>query len=208
MDAVAPERLLALQKGQRLEVITVGWNLAEAVVALVSGFLAGSIALLGFGFDSAIELAAGGLLFWWLGSSGARAGASEKQVLRLVAVTFFLLAAYISGDAIFALVKHRVPEASIPGMVITAAAIVVMPLLARAKRKLAAQLGSNALHSESRQTQICAYLSAITLGGLALNSLLGWWWADPAAALAMAPLIANEGREAWSGRSCCDDVEC
>ena len=208
MDAIAPDRLLALQKGRRLEVITVAWNLAEAGVSLVSGFLAGSIALLGFGFDSAVELAAGVLLFWWLGSSAARAGDPEKQVLRLIAVTFFLLAIYIAADAVFAIVSHRAPEASIPGMVITTASLLVMPLLARTKRRLAAQLSSNALHAESRQTQICAYLSAITLAGLALNWAFGWWWADPAAALAMVPLILYEGREAWSGRSCCDDVQC
>lgn len=208
MDAIAAERLLALQRGRRLEFLTVGWNVLEAFVSVFAGYLAGSIALIGFGFDSAIEVAASILLLWWLGSSAAEIGASERRVLRYVAVSFMLLGLYISADSVYALLTHRMPETSIPGLVITGISLVVMPMLARSKKHVAAQLGSSALRSESQQTQICAYLSAITLAGLLFNWTLGWWWADPLAALIMVPLVLHEAAEAWHGRSCCDDVKC
>jgi divalent metal cation (Fe/Co/Zn/Cd) transporter len=208
VDAIVAERLLALQRGRRLELLTIGWNVLEAFVSLFAGYLAGSIALVGFGFDSAIEVAAAILLLWWLGSSAAKTGASERRVLRYVAVSFMLLGIYISADSLYALLTQRMPETSVPGVAITAISLAVMPLLARSKRHVAAQLGSSALSSESKQTQICAYLSAVTLAGLLLNWVLGWWWADPVAALAMVPLVLHEAAEAWRGRSCCDDVKC
>jgi divalent metal cation (Fe/Co/Zn/Cd) transporter len=194
------DRAHHLKRGRRLEYFTLGWNMLEAVVAVGAGWLASSIALVGFGVDSLIESLSGATLLWLLASS-ARDESRECLALRLVGVSFFLLAAYICFEAVKSLVASEPPEASIVGIVLSVLALIVMPLLARAKRRVAASLASHALVADSRQTDICAYLSAILLGGLALNALLGWWWADPIAALIMVPIIVREGFEAWEGEA-------
>ncbi len=187
-----------LRRGRRLEYFTIGWNAIEAVVAIVAGSLAGSTALLGFGVDSAIESTSGGALLWRL-QEGDDHERREAAALRLVGGSFLLLAAWIAYEAVRALVVHEAPRPSLPGIAIAAASVVAMPLLARAKRRLAASLGSASLRADARQSSLCGYLSAILLGGLALNALFGWWWADPAAALVMVPIIAHEGVEALRG---------
>jgi divalent metal cation (Fe/Co/Zn/Cd) transporter len=197
-------RRAAVGRGIALEHLTVGWNILEGIVAIVSGALSGSIVLMGFGIDSGIESASGGILLWRLYSErrGRDIEAVERRALKLVGVSFILLSAYVAFDAAKALVSHDRPERSVVGILLSVLSLIVMPLLARAKRRTAAQLNSRALHADSRQTSICAYLSAILLGGLLLNALLGWWWADPIAALVMVPIILNEGREALRGETC------
>jgi divalent metal cation (Fe/Co/Zn/Cd) transporter len=195
------DRARHLKRGRRLEYFTLGWNMAEAVAAVGAGWLASSIALVGFGVDSLIESFSGAILLWLLASS-AYDESRERLALRLVGASFFLLAAYICFEAVKSLVASEPPEASIVGIVLAVAALIVMPLLARAKRRVAASLASHALVADSRQTDICAYLSVILLGGLALNALFGWWWADPIAALIMVPIICREGFEAWQEEGC------
>ena len=193
-------------RGKRLEYFTLAWNSFEAVVALISGVLAGSIALVGFGLDSVIEMASAGILLWRFRADGdpERRERAERTAHRLVGVCFLLLAAYVAVESVRALWIKAQPERSLPGILIAIAAVVVMPVLGRAKRRVSAQLGSRALHADSRQADFCAYLSAILLAGLLLHALLGWWWADPAAALVMVPIIAHEGVRGLRGQACDD----
>lgn len=195
-------RAAAAQIGRRLEYLTLAWNLTEAVVAVGAGLAAGSIALFGFGVDSVIESISGGILLWRLQSHQADEG-REQLALKGVGWSFFLLAAFVAWDALHALVQREAPRASIVGIILAAASLVVMPLLARAKRRVAARLSSRALEADSRQTDICAYLSATLLGGLTLNAFFRWWWADPAAGLLMVPIIAREGWGALRGDADC-----
>lgn len=197
------ERRGLARRGRRLQYLTIAWNCAECLVALVAGFLAGSVALVGFGFDSAIEVTSSLAAVWRLRADGAREAIIERRALRVIGACFLLLAAYVLYDAAESLVRRVPPERSVPGLVIAALSLAVMPLLARAKRRVAARVGSGALEAETRQTEICAWLSAILLAGLGLNAWLGWWWADPLAGLVMVPLIAREGVEAVRGRTCC-----
>jgi divalent metal cation (Fe/Co/Zn/Cd) transporter len=192
-------------RGFRLEWLTIGWNSLEALIALASGLLAGSIALVGFGLDSVVEVSSGAVLMWRLGADRhvERRAFAEKLSLRLVGVGFLALAAYVTFEAIRVLFAHQAPERSTPGIVLAAASLIVMPLLASAKRRVARGLDSEAMRADSRQTDICAYLSAILLCGLALNAVLGWWWADPIAGLVMVPLIAKEGIEGVQSKACC-----
>lgn len=198
------QRERGLQRGIRLEYLTVGWNILEGAVAILSGTIAGSVALVAFGIDSAIESSSGTVLLWRL--HGERNGENierlEQRALKLVGIGFCLLAVYVAFDAIHTLASREAPRRSLVGIALSVASLIVMPLLAKAKRRSAAELNSAALHADSRQTSICAYLSVILLGGLLLNSAAGWWWADPVAALAMVPIIAHEGREALQGESC------
>lgn len=198
--------MAAVRRGRRLEYITLAWNSVEGVAALVAGFFAGSIALVGFGLDSVIEMSSGAALLWRLGAEAdpQRRERAERRAHRIVGVCFLALAVYVTFDSITALARHEVPQESTLGIAIAAAALIVMPLLARAKRQVARQLNSGAMHADSRQSDFCAYLSAILLAGLVLNALLGWWWADPAAALLMVPLIARESIEGLRGERCCD----
>lgn len=207
--AALPERRLELlRRGRRLEYLTLAWNGLEAAVALVSGIMAGSIALVGFGLDSIIEMTSAAILLWRLSSDdAARRERDEQRAHRLAGACLLALAAYIAIESTHALWLRSVPEHSIPGIAIAAAAVAVMPLLGRAKRRVAQELGSRALHSDSRQADFCAYLSAILLAGLTLNWLLGWWWADAAAALIMVPIIAREGVQGVRGRAC-NDCSC
>jgi divalent metal cation (Fe/Co/Zn/Cd) transporter len=200
-------RAAAVDRGLSLEYFTVAWNFLEAVVALLSGAMAGSIALIGFGMDSLIEVSSGGILLWRLLSDHdqERRAAVEQRALKLVGISLLALAAYVAWESFLSLARHEAPERSLPGIALAIASLIAMPLLARAKRSVASALGSSALHADSRQTDICAYLSAILLLGLLLNAARGWWWADPAAGLLMVPLIAYEGGQALRGKTCCDD---
>ncbi|HET7840844.1 MAG TPA: cation transporter [Terriglobia bacterium] len=195
-----------LDRGILLEYLTIAWNIFEGVVAVASGAVSGSIALVGFGVDSFIETSSGGILLWRLRAErlGRDAEKAERKALKLVGVSFLLLAAYVAFEAAKSLLKREPPERSMVGIAIAVLSLVVMPWLAHAKRKTAGHLRSAALRADSRQTSLCAYLSAILLGGLLINALLGWWWADPVAALGMVPIIANEGREALKGEPCSD----
>lgn len=205
MDSVIDaSRSNAVRRGRNLEYLTIGWNSLEAVAAIGAGASAGSIALVGFGFDSVIESVSGAVLLWRLFAGEGR----EKLALRLVGASFLILAAYVGFDAVKSLVLRESPEASYIGIAIAALSLVVMPILARAKRRVAASLNSRAMLADSRQTDICAYLSAILLGGLILNALFGWWWADPVAALVMLPIIVKEGFEGLQGETCCNNGAC
>jgi divalent metal cation (Fe/Co/Zn/Cd) transporter len=205
--SAANERTTLIARGRRLEYFTIAWNAFEAAVALVSGLLAGSIALIGFGLDSVIETLSAAVLLWRFRAAHGDDEARERAAHRLVGICFLLLAAYVALESLRSLWTKAQPERSIPGIIIAIAAVIVMPLLARAKRRVAAQMGSNALHADSRQADFCAYLSLILLAGLLLHALLGWWWADPVAALIMTPIIAREGVQGLRGQGC-DDCSC
>jgi divalent metal cation (Fe/Co/Zn/Cd) transporter len=203
------ERRPLVRRALGLEYATVGWNLIEGVVAVGAALAAGSVSLLGFGVDSFVETASGGILIWRLLAERAARDHCEIERLdqrahRLVGVSLFLLAAYVAVEAGRSLWLGERPHASWVGMGLTCVSIVAMAWLARAKRAAASALGSRALAADSFQTSACLWLSLITLSGLGLNALAGWWWADPAAALAMTPLLVREGREAWRGEDCCD----
>lgn len=201
-------RAMAATRGTRLEYLTIGWNLLEGVVAVIAGVLAGSIALLGFGLDSAIEVFSGAVILWRLRPVRASSQKAEQLAVRLVGASFIALAAYIVYDAVDSLLRHDAPQESVPGIILAAASLIAMPLLARAKRRVARDLNSGAMQADSRQTDFCAYLSAILLAGLLLNAFLGWWWADPVAALVMVPLVTSEGAKGLRGRVCCDGPAC
>lgn len=194
-------RTVNVKRGRRLEYLTIGWNSLEAVFAIGAGAMAGSIALVGFGVDSVIEVSSGAIVLWRLVSGEHR----ERLALKLVGISFLALAAYVTFDAAKSLWFRETPDATYLGIVIAALSLIVMPLLARAKRKVAADLNSGAMLADSRQTDICAYLSGILLAGLGLNILFGWWFADPVAALVMVPIIAREGIQALRGKTCCNN---
>ena len=203
-SAAATERIAHLKRGLRLEYFTVGWNVVEAVVSVAAAIAASSVALLGFGIDSLVETMSGLILIWRLRAE--RQAREQKEIERLdrrahelVGLSFFLLAAYIFFDAGKTLIMRGRPEPTVVGMVITSLSLVVMWWLALAKRRTALRLGSRALEADSFQTTACFWLSIITFAGIGLNSALGWWWADPVAALAMMWFLVSEGREAWRG---------
>ena len=202
----ADPRAAATRRGRRLEYLTILWTSLEALIGIAAGLVAGSIALVGFGVDSVIEISSGAVLLWRLRSDACdeRAERRERIALKLVGLSFFALAAYVAVEAAKALWLRQAPERSLVGIGLAAASLIAMPLLARAKRRVARSLASGALQADSRQTDLCAYLSAILLGGLLLNAALGWWWADPVAGLAMLPIILKEGVDAVRGRTCCD----
>ena len=204
MTTVGLIRSDLVRRGQRLEYFTIGYNCVEGVVSIVAGLIAGSVSLLAFGMDSAIEVASGAALLWRLHHDLdlARREQVERTTLRIVGWCFVALAAYIAYESGSTLIRQKSPDRSIPGIVIAALSLVVMPLFARAKRRVASRISSAALHADSRQTDFCAYLSAILLGGLLLNAFFGWWWADPVAGLVMVPIIAREGLVGVRGRAC------
>lgn len=199
------DRSFYVRRGVHLEWFTVAYNSLEGLIALAAGLLSGSIALVGFGFDSVLEVTSGVALLWRLGSDADEPTRerNETAALRIVGICFLLLAVYVSYDAIQSLVSREAPQRSFAGIVLAVASLIVMPLLARAKRRVAGHIASAALTADAKQTQLCTYLSAILLVGLLSNAVLGWWWADPVAALAMVPIIANEGVDALRGRTCC-----
>jgi len=189
------DRPALVRRGLLLTYLTLGYNVLEAMVSLVAGFIAGSVALVGFGFDSVIEVTSSVAARWRLHADFDPVARHrvERSTLRIIGWSFLALAAYVTADGTATLWLGRRPEQSALGIGILSLSVVVMPLLARAKRRVALALESRALTSDARQTSLCAYLSAIALGGVALNAALGWWWADPVAALAMVPIIADEG---------------
>jgi divalent metal cation (Fe/Co/Zn/Cd) transporter len=202
-----PERAALVRRSQRLNYATLAYNSLEGVLAIGAGVLAGSVALVGFGVDSLIEFAASATALWRLrvDHDAQRRAHAEARALRMIGACFVALAVYVGVEAGRALWRRSAPDQSIPGIVLAVASLAVMPLLAGAKRRVALHLQSGALVAEARQTMLCTYLSAILLLGLVLNAVLGWWWADPVAALIMVPLIAWEGLEGLRGRSVCSD---
>ena len=190
--------------GKQLELFTIAYNSAEGLISVIAGFIAGSVSLIGFGLDSLIEVTSGTALLWRLRRdvNAQRREQVERTTLRIVGGSFAALALYILYESASALIRHEAAERSIPGIVVAAVSVVAMPLLARSKRRVAAGIGSGAMSADARQADFCAYLSAILLGGLVLNASLGWWWADPAAGLAMVPIIAKEGVDSLKGKVC------
>jgi divalent metal cation (Fe/Co/Zn/Cd) transporter len=200
------DRVAIARRGRRLEYFTVGWNSLEGLVAIGAGALAGSISLVGFGIDSFIEVTSGAALLWRMaGDADVRQRERREAVtLRIVGWCFLALATYVCIEAVSDLFTGSRSQPSTIGVALAAVSLAVMPLLSHAKRKVARSLGSAAMHADATQTDFCAYLSAILLGGLLINLLLGWWWADPLAALLMAPLMAREGLAALRGDTCCE----
>jgi divalent metal cation (Fe/Co/Zn/Cd) transporter len=212
LSQVIPQHTRAdlVRRGTQLGYFTVVYNSLEGIIALGAGVLAGSVALVSFGADSLIEVTAGCAALWRLGRDvdPIRRRHAEQLTLRIVGFCFLALAVYIAADSLKTLLLREPPHRSFPGIVLAAVSLVVMPILARAKRKVAYAIQSGALVAEAKQTALCTYLSAILLGGLALNAALGWWWADPVAALVMVPIIVREGWEGVRGRSACADDCC
>jgi divalent metal cation (Fe/Co/Zn/Cd) transporter len=180
---------------------TIAWNTIEGIVAVGAGIAAGSIALVGFGLDSGVEVFAGAVVVWQLRGLSEE---KEQRALRLIAVSFFALAAYTITEATRDLLDGDHAATSLVGVVLAAVSLLVMPALAVAKRRTGRQLGNNVVVADSTETALCSYLSAILLGGLVLNAAVGWWWADPLAALGIAALALREGGEAWRGETCCE----
>ena len=200
ISAGSPVRRGLVRRGITLEIFTLSWMTVEAAVAVAAGIAAGSVALIAFGIDSVIEfVAALVVLRTFRAEQYDRTDSSEARALRVIGVTFFLLAVYIIGDATYTLIASTKPEASAPGIAVAAAALVVMPVLGVAKRCTANALGSEMLLADAAESLFCAYLSATVLAGLLLNAAFGWWWADPVAALAVLPLVIKEGAEALEG---------
>lgn len=199
--APASGRLALVRRGRWLSAATLAWNGLEGALAIGLGLAAGSVALVGFGIDSGIEVSASVVALWRLGADAepVRRARVERISHRSIGCLFLALALYIAHNGATALLEHQAPEASVPGIVLAAASLVVMPFLAREKRRVGESLGSRALVSESAQTSLCMYLSAILLGGLLLNALVGWWWSDSIAALMMVPIIAREGLQGLRG---------
>lgn len=192
-DAESLERLR--RRALRLEYFTVGWNTIEAVVALVAGWLAASIALEGFGLDSIIETASGLTLLWRFRQHRLDELRAESRAVKVVGITFLALAAYVGYVAGADLWLRRAPNFSLAGLILACVSLTVMPVLGVAKRRLARKLRSRALAADGMETLLCSYLSASLIAGLTLNGLLGWWWADPVSALAMAAFMVREGFE-------------
>jgi divalent metal cation (Fe/Co/Zn/Cd) transporter len=199
------QRASLVRRGQRLSIATILYNALEGIAAVVAGALAGSISLIGFGVDSVIEVASGGAALWRLHADVDPEKRERVETIahRIIGGSFLALAAYIAYDAVDSLRHRTAAEESYLGIAIAVGSLIVMPLLARAKRRVAGGLGSRALAADATQTDVCTYLSVILLGGLVLNATLGWWWADPVAALAMTPLIAKEGVEGLKGQPPC-----
>lgn len=194
-----PPRATALRRGIRLEGLTVGYNALEGSIAVGAGIAAGSVALTGFGVDSVIEVTSGVLLWWRLRAelgSAPLGPAVEARASRWAGILLLGLAVYLIVESARRLLGQDRPAESVLGIGLMAASLIVMPVLARAKLRTAAALGSRALRADAHETIVCAWLSLTTLCGLALNAVFGWWWADPTAALAMVPLIVREGVEA------------
>jgi divalent metal cation (Fe/Co/Zn/Cd) transporter len=196
-------------RARLLNKLTIGWNAVEGVVAVVAGVVAGSVSLVGFGLDSGIEVSAAMILAWRLRQErgGGCMQDDDRRATRAIAVGFGLLAAYVLAESLRELLTGAEPEASVPGMVVAALSLTVMPILARAKRGLAPALGSRAVVADAAQTRLCAVLSGVLLVGLGANAVLGWWWADPTAGLAIAGLAGVEAVRTWRAESledtCC-----
>lgn len=207
--SVAASRELLVRRGRWLAWATVGWNAVEGLIALVAGVQAGSIALVGFGADSYVEVLAGAVILWRLAAErhGAEvSAAAELRAVRIIAVTFIVLAAGVAAESVRSLLIGARPDESLVGIGLAAVSVVVMPLLARAKADVGRRLGSRAVEADATETVLCVWLSAILLVGLGLNATLGWWWADPVAGLVVAAVALREGIENWRAEhvdDCC-----
>lgn len=212
-QAMSTGRDRAARTALALVAATLAYNVVEAVIALASGVAADSIALLGFGLDSGIEIGAAAIVLWRLsletrGVTGERLERAERRAHRFVGVAFLALAAWVSFQAVWGLARADAPRESLVGIALAAASLVIMPLLAWAKLRVAREIGSGALRAEAKETLACSYLSFALLLGLVANAAAGWWWADPVAALAMVPWLVREGLEGVRGETCedaCDD---
>ena len=206
---MAGRRTEAVRRARRLNVVTIGWNAVEGVVAVAAGVAAGSVSLIGFGLDSAIEVSAAVILALHLRREGAGAcmQESDRRATRAIGVSFGLLAAYVAVESVRDLLTTGRPEASVPGLVMAVLSLLVMPWLARAKRRLAPALGSRAVEADATQTNLCALLSAVLVIGLGANALFEWWWADPLAGLVIAAIAARAAVTTWRAESledtCC-----
>jgi divalent metal cation (Fe/Co/Zn/Cd) transporter len=206
LETVVPQRAdrdRLVRRAKTLAWLGVAWHGVEATIAVAAGLAASSIALVGFGADSLIEALAGFIVLWRFARARASSEAAERRAQRLIAISFYVIAAYIAIDATRALAAGDHPQASWVGIGLSAFTLATMPPLAAAKAKVAEALGSSAAKSESRQTMLCAYLSAALLVGLGLNAVAGWWWADPLVAFLIAAVAVKEGRDSWHGESCC-----
>jgi divalent metal cation (Fe/Co/Zn/Cd) transporter len=193
-----------IRRAKTLSLLSIGWMTVEAGVAIVAALVAGSVALLGFGLDSLIELASASTILWLYTGSRSNSDAAERRAQQLIAICFGALALYVTFDAITTLVAEAKPEVSWPGVAVSTGAIVFMPLLARAKGRVAAQLGSAATAGDAAQSWLCAISAAAVLVSILANTALGWWWLDPIVGLAIAGLAVREGRDAWAGEACDD----
>ena len=205
-DMDASERAEVVRRGLLLEYFSLAWNLIETIVGIVAGLAAGSVALIGFALDSVVESSSAGVLIWRLRNEASErwdVESIERRAVRLVAVAFWALAAYVASDAVVALIGQERPEASMIGIVLAVVSLIVMPVLAARKRTAARALDSRAMHADSSQTSLCMYISGVLLLGLVANALLGWWWADPVAGLGIAFLAAKEGHELWTTEDFC-----
>jgi divalent metal cation (Fe/Co/Zn/Cd) transporter len=203
MTALPDRRVVLHARALRLEYFTIGWNAIEAAVAIGAGLLAGSVALVGFGVDSGVEVLSAVGLTWRLHTAGPDASvseesAAERRALYVVASTFFLLAAYIGFQAIGALIQREGPDRSTVGLVLAVVSLAIMPALAYAKQHTGKQMGSEALQADAAETWVCSYLSLALLAGIGLHQAFGWWWADSVGALAMLPVILWQGWETLS----------
>lgn len=209
MGELAIERLDLLRRSQRLAAFTVAWNITEGVVAIAAAWVAGSRALAGFGLDSAVESISASVLLWRLSTERRdpeRVERVERIAVRAIGASFLVLAAFVGVEAIRSLAVRAEPDASPVGIALTLVSLVVMPVLAARKRRVAVALGSKAAQADSAQTRACAYLSAVVVAGLVLNAAFGWWWADPLAALGVVAFLVLESREALSAEhvdDCC-----
>jgi divalent metal cation (Fe/Co/Zn/Cd) transporter len=204
MSEAVRTRLALVRRGLWLNYLTLGYNTIEAAVSLAAGLVAGSVALIGFGVDSAIEVTASLAALWRLRSDHPRQRERAEQVTRrIIGVSFVVLAVYITADSTMTILQREAPQPSVVGLLILGLSVLVMPLLAWKKRLVAQGLASRALEAEAKQTSLCAYLSVIALAGVALNTVLGWWWADPVAAFLMVPIITKEGLDGLRGSSAC-----
>lgn len=205
MVEVVLNRQAFARRGRQLEYFTIGWNTLEGLVAVISGAMAGSVSLVGFGIDSFIEVTSGSTLLWRMSvdADEEKRERNEKLSLRIVGACFLALAVYVAYESGSDLSSGKQPEHSIPGIALACVSLIVMPLLSRAKKKVGNSLSSAAMHADAKQTDFCVYLSAILLAGLLLNAGLGWWWADPLAALVMVPIIAKEGIDGMKAKNCC-----
>lgn len=205
----ADQRAGLVARGQRLSRITLIYNSLEGLVSIIAGVAAGSISLVGFGIDSVIEVTSSVAALWRLRADAdpVHRERVEAITVRVIGALFMALALYILVDAGQSLDRREAPERSVTGMIIAGMSVIVMPLLARAKRRVGVSLGSRALTADAMQTSLCTWLSVIVLAGLALNAFLGWWWADPIAAICMTPIIAKEGIEGLRGEDHCDDCQ-
>jgi divalent metal cation (Fe/Co/Zn/Cd) transporter len=202
-QARSPERERLVRRARRLAGIGLAWHGIEATVAIGAGIAAGSIALIGFGADSVVELMAGAIVFWRFTESRDGSVSVERRAQQLIAASFVVIAAYVGFEAIRSLAVADEPDVSWVGIGLSLVTLATMPVLARAKTRVSMQIHSSAGVAEARQTTLCVDMAVALLGGLGANALFGWWWADPVAGLAIAGIAADEARKAWRGEQCC-----